>query len=90
MAIVNKASLRLVSIDRPARFAHKMFGMPFHDVIRNRANLLETHSFVESLRSPIKRRDAKEHIRMFAKDSLFDMFDKHRSNAMIPRFGHYT
>ena len=80
--------LRFVPINRPASLAHQMFRIPFDNVFRNRADTFEPHSFIESLSSPIERRHAQEHIRMFAEDPSFDVFDQQRSNTAIATFRH--
>ena len=65
-----------------------MFRMILHYIAGDGADTFEAQSFVEPLRSSIERRNAQKHIRMFAKNPLFDMFDKHRSNAVITPVGH--
>ena len=78
----------LITVYGTAGLAHQMFRMPFHNVIRNRADAFETHSFVKALCGPIERGDTKKHIWMFAENSLFDLFDQQRANAIVAPFGH--
>lgn len=79
---------RSIAVDWTAGLPHQILRMAFNYVLTDCANAFETHSFIESLSSPIEGRNAQEHVRMFAKNSLFDMFDEQRSNAAVAPFRH--